>query len=202
MQYLKLAVGLPLYVLAFTLRLVLIPAGWAGVGFSLAGAGLRRSPRMWHWCRPANKTLPSVAYDVQWWWYLFPILLGLVTIYSYGRWHELISIGLIFCCIGCSIGLAGKERWVEYWWYAIRNPLEGLDSMLEQPSLERQPNPDRVVRSGADKSHSRWTQDGVFWEYWYLRRLSDDRFFEFRIGWKYVDGNEDFVPTLQFGPKR
>jgi hypothetical protein len=100
----------------------------------------------------------------------------------------------------------GTSRWRKYVWMAWRNPLEGLDSTLKQPVPEKHPNPDYLVRSLKGKSASRFMKHGIFWEYWYLRRSivlrGAQRYFEFRIGWKFVDGNKDFVPTLQFGLKK
>lgn len=101
---------------------------------------------------------------------------------------------------------ARESRWKSYVEMAWRNPTTGLDDLFDQPMLEVRPNPDQVVRSGADVSDSRFMQSDYFWEYWYLRAIKNGpfrgRFFEFRIGWKFVDGNEDFTPTIQFGPKK
>ena len=94
-----------------------------------------------------------------------------------------------------------KNRWTKYVWMAWRNPLEGLDGTLVQPIPEFTPNPDMMVRTSVQRSDHRWMAHRIFWEYWYLRRMGK-KFFEFRVGWKFVDGNEDFVPTFQLGPKR
>jgi hypothetical protein len=103
-----------------------------------------------------------------------------------------------------------KSRWTKYVWMAWRNPVEGLDGTLTQPIPEKHPNPDYLVRgywsNGAkivQQSASRWMEHGIFWEYWYLRRISIGKYqwFEFRVGWKFVDGNDDFVPTFQLGPR-
>lgn len=99
-----------------------------------------------------------------------------------------------------------QSKWEKYVWFAWRNPLEGLDPLLKQPIPEYRPNPDELVRGRVGEkrtSASRFMQSGIFWEYWYLRAISIGkyRWFEFRIGWKFVDGNEDFIPTCQFGPR-
>ena len=91
--------------------------------------------------------------------------------------------------------------WKKYVWMAWRNPVEGLDSLLTQPIPEVMPNPDVIVRLGTSSSASRWMTSGIFWEYWYLAAVGE-RYFEFRIGWKFVDGNYDFVPTIQLGIKK
>jgi hypothetical protein len=98
------------------------------------------------------------------------------------------------------------STWKKWVWNAIRNPLEGLDHIFEQPIVEEHPNPDGLVRNGTQKSAHRLMVYKLFWEYWYLNRIMSGpfrgRYFEFRIGWKFVDGNEDFVPTFQMGPKK
>lgn len=89
------------------------------------------------------------------------------------------------------------STWKKIWWWAVRNPTTGLTSLLKQPIPEVQPNPDRTVRGNTGgQSDYRWMQSGIFWEFWYLRRVGD-KYFEFRIGWKFVDGNEEFFPTIQ-----
>ena len=93
------------------------------------------------------------------------------------------------------------SRWKKYVWWAWRNPTPGLKGKFKQPIPEVHPNPDKTVRSGQKRSDSRWLQSGIYWEYWYLRKAGS-KFFEFRIGWKFVDGNDEFFPTLQIGPKR
>jgi len=95
-----------------------------------------------------------------------------------------------------------KNRWTKYVWMAWRNPLEGLDSTLKQPIPEKMPNPDETVRMLKKPADSRFMEHGIFWEYWYLRALKSGKYFEFRVGWKFVDGNSDFVPTFQLGPKK
>ena len=71
--------------------------------------------------------------------------------------------------------------------------------MFKQPAPETKPNPDDKVRSPHPivVSAHRYTRHGLFVEYWYLRRVGE-KFFEFRIGWKFVDGNDEFFPTFQF----
>lgn len=97
------------------------------------------------------------------------------------------------------------SRWKKYVWWAWRNPTPGWIGKWEQPILETRPNPDKIVRDDdwTGDGASRWMQSGLYWEYWYLRRINVGkyRFFEFRIGWKFVDGNDEFFPTLQFGPR-
>lgn len=95
-----------------------------------------------------------------------------------------------------------KNRWTKYVWLAWRNPVEGLDGLLTQPIPEELPNPDGIVRLTHKRSYSRWMEHGIFWEYWSLRKMSNGKYWEFRIGWKFVDGNEDFVPTFQIGPRK
>lgn len=104
------------------------------------------------------------------------------------------------------------SRWKKYVWWAWRNPTPGLRNKWQQPIPEKHPNPDFWVRphraAGNDaivvrKSASRYMEHGWFWEYWYMRRIKIGkyRFFEFRIGWKFVDGNDEFFPTFQLGPR-
>ena len=93
------------------------------------------------------------------------------------------------------------SRWKKYYWMAIRNPLEGLDRLLKQPIPEIHPNPDTLVRSHKQTKATRFMRHGIFWEYWSLSAMKNGKFWEFRIGWKFVDGNEDFVPTFQLGPR-
>jgi len=100
-----------------------------------------------------------------------------------------------------------KSRWTKYVWMAWRNPTNGMKHWWEQPIPEVQPNPDRLIRGYpgaiAEKSASRFMASDLFWEYWWMRRISwgKYRYFEFRIGWKFVDGNEEFFPTIQLGPR-
>ena len=85
----------------------------------------------------------------------------------------------------------------KWWWMAVRNPTQGLAGLIKQPIPEPRPNPDEVVRKGFAKSSSRWLRSGIFSEYWYLRKVGK-QYFEFRIGWNFVDGNDGFLPSLQF----
>ena len=98
----------------------------------------------------------------------------------------------------------GTSKWKQYTWYAWRNPTNGLKAKLRQPIPENKPNPDNIVRGPfPKKSASRFMVHGIFWEYWYLRTIDIGKykFFEFRIGWKFVDGNDEFFPTIQLGPR-
>jgi hypothetical protein len=52
------------------------------------------------------------------------------------------------------------------------------------------------------KKASRYTEEGPYVEYWSLKNLGYGRYWEFRIGWKFVDGDDTFWPTLQVGPKK
>ena len=153
----KLILGIPIWLLAFVLRLVLMFFGLFGVLFSLLGKGAYHTPWMWRWCA-------TIEYEEE----------------------------------------RSKDWTRTYKWYffAIRNPLEGMDGLIKQPVPEVRPNPDVNVRFENWPSDSRFMQHGIFWEYWYLRKLKSGKFFEFRIGWKFVDGNKDFVPTFQLGPKK
>ena len=85
------------------------------------------------------------------------------------------------------------ERYVENSW---RNPTPYLRGVFKQPVPEVKPNPDDKVRVLRAKEASRTMRHGLYWEYWYLKRR-DDEFCEFRIGWKFVDGDDTFWPTLQ-----
>ena len=89
----------------------------------------------------------------------------------------------------------GDSLFWKWWWMAIRNPTNGLAGWIKQPIKEPRPNPDTIVREGYAKSSSRWLQSGIFSEYWYLRKIGD-KYFEIRVGWKFVDGNDEFFPTL------
>jgi len=91
------------------------------------------------------------------------------------------------------------SRWRKYVWWAWRNPTRGLKGVFKQPIPEVQPNPDNLVRPSMSrhKYASRWMSHGIYWEYWYLRKLEPGKYFEFRFGWKFVDGNDEFFPTLQ-----
>ena len=97
------------------------------------------------------------------------------------------------------------SRWKRYVWWAWRNPTPGWIGLWEQPIPEVRPNPDQIVRTPSyrKESASRFMQHGLYWEYWYLRSISWGKYkwFEFRIGWKFVDGNDEFFPTIQLGPR-
>ena len=151
-------IGLPIWILAFVLRFVLMVVGVFLVPFTLLADGARNTPRLYRWLGNSANVPAS---------------------------HN-------------------KNRWTKYVWMAWRNPLEGLDGTLTQPIPEERPNPDDIVRNIAVYgllSRHRWMSHGIFWEYWYLRKVGG-RYFEFRIGWKFVDGNADFVPTFQLGLRR
>lgn len=93
-----------------------------------------------------------------------------------------------------------KEKLRDYVWRAIRNPVNNVRYLFEQPEpsiVSGVMDPDDAVRSGTVKSAARWIRSGVYSEYWYLRRKGD-KFFEFRIGWKFSDV-PGFAPTLQLG---
>lgn len=100
-----------------------------------------------------------------------------------------------------------QTRWEMYKWWAWRNPTPGWIGKWQQPIPEVMPNPDETVRNLHKKSDSRCMQHEYYWEYWYLRRIDWSirgkhyKYFEIRIGWKFVDGNKEFFPTLQFGPR-
>lgn len=97
--------------------------------------------------------------------------------------------------------------WKKYVWMAWRNPTNGLKGLIEQPVPEVVPNPDARIRNENAQTASRWMQSGIFWEYWWMKQIDwtirgkHYKFFEFRIGWKFVDGNEEFFPTVQLGPR-
>lgn len=103
-------------------------------------------------------------------------------------------------------GLNLWERYLENSW---RNPTPYLRDKFTQPIPEKKPNPDQLVRSNrpaAPKKAVRVMEHGLFIEYWSLSRIESGRwkgrYWEFRIGWKFVDAEPIFWPTLQVGPKR
>lgn len=198
----KMFYRFPIWLAAWLLRGVLIAYGLILVPFTLLGHGSERTPRLWRWFGSVE-TIPSLwnAEDVEWWMYFYIPLVIVLAGVSYNNWHPLITIYFIFASIG-SLLVIGNSRFYKFWWMAIRNPLEGLDSLLTQPVPETHPNPDRTVRVQRWKKDSRFMQHGIFWEYWSLRRMKNGKYWEFRIGWKFVDGNDDFVPTFQLGPKK
>lgn len=97
-----------------------------------------------------------------------------------------------------TLGMNPWEMYVENCW---RNPTPYLRGVFQQPSPEEKPNPDDRVRTQGLKKASRLTIDGWYIEYWSLSKWRD-RYWEFRIGWKFVDGDETFWPTLQLGPRK
>lgn len=102
-----------------------------------------------------------------------------------------------------------KGYWAKYVEMAWRNPTNGMAGWIKQPIPEKKPNPDHNVRVKGWEADSRFMRSGWFWEYWYLRDANlklpkwlggrHYKWFEFRIGWKYVDGNDEFFPTFQLG---
>ena len=98
---------------------------------------------------------------------------------------------------------AQESLWKSYVEMAWRNPTNGMSGWFSQPVVEDRPNPDQMVREAGFRHDSRWMSHGVYWEYWYLRKIDIGKYgwFEFRIGWKFVDGNDEFFPTIQFGPR-
>lgn len=96
--------------------------------------------------------------------------------------------------------------WKKYVWMAWRNPTNGLKGMFTQPVPEVHPNPDHKIRNGYLRA-SRTMESGPYWEYWWMRTIdwkirdTHYKYFEFRIGWKFVDGNNEFFPTIQLGPR-
>ena len=93
--------------------------------------------------------------------------------------------------------------WKKYVWMAWRNPTNGLKGKFKQPVPEKHPNPDYIIRHRPVRSTSRTMVSGPYWEYWYMRKINWGKYqwFEFRIGWKFVDGNDEFFPTFQLGPR-
>lgn len=107
-----------------------------------------------------------------------------------------------------------RDRLEDYIWRAIRNPVNNLRYYFEEPEpdyvaaesnssyargalLQPSFNPDWVVRQTADSWAWRFVRSGLFSEFWYLRYSERfDRYFEFRIGWKF-SGVPGFAPTIQ-----
>jgi hypothetical protein len=93
-----------------------------------------------------------------------------------------------------------------YWENSIRNPTPYLRGVFKQPIPEVKPNPDALVRApnGMKAEATRTMVSGPYIEYWKLSRRDASVFYqehpywEFRIGWKFVDGEETFYPTFQF----
>jgi hypothetical protein len=95
-------------------------------------------------------------------------------------------------------GLNLWERYVENSW---RNPTPYLRGVFKQPIKEVKPNPDDIVRGTEAKKAVRRMKSGPYIEYWSLSEYKD-KYWEFRIGWKFVDGDNTFWPTLQAGPRK
>jgi hypothetical protein len=96
----------------------------------------------------------------------------------------------------------GMNLLERYWENSWRNPTPYLRSVFRQPEPEVKPNPDLIVRTGIKRKASRLMESGLYIEYWSLSAMDNGKFWEFRIGWKFVDGEDTFWPTLQLGPKR
>lgn len=96
-------------------------------------------------------------------------------------------------------GLNLWERYIENSW---RNPTPYLRNRFKQPIPEVTPNPDHIVRQTHKRKFTRTMAHGPYIEYWSLSKLNYKRYWEFRIGWKFVDGDDTFWPTLQLGPKK
>ena len=88
----------------------------------------------------------------------------------------------------------------QYWWRAIRNPVNNIRFLFEDirlGDLEEQkgvPSPDKAVRELGRDSAWRWRRYKYFSEYMYMRRTGYKKYFEFRIGWKIASP----VPGLGF----
>lgn len=196
MKYLTLLLSIP----AWLIRLVLIFIGITiAVPLSLVGDGEYRTPKMWRlWANveliPAwwqTASLPSRGW-------LIPYQ-ALVTGAAWLAYPDSPLI-FIFCffTLLASLALYNDDRFRCFWWMAIRNPTLGLAGVFRQPVPEVKPNPDNIVRDpNGPVSASRFMHHGWYAEFWYLRRIKSDEFFEFRIGWKFVDGNDEFFPTFQ-----
>jgi hypothetical protein len=102
-------------------------------------------------------------------------------------------------------GLNTWELYVENSW---RNPTPYLRGVFKQPIPEDHPNPDHKVRTDKLEYAERTMVSGPYIEYWTLEMNDDSRWFkdhpywETRIGWKFVDGDDTFWPTIQFGPRK
>ena len=200
----------PVWLAAFLARFAFMMAGAVMAPLTLLGDGQYRTQSMWRWLVGNVEDIPNSwePKNVPAWSYAYLPLMIFMVWFTYDNWHPLWTIYFVFASVGPAGCVFSKDRWAKFWWMAIRNPIEGLDSTLEQPSPERKPNPDELVRGNKSytKKATRFTDDGLFWEYWSLSRIESGpfkgRYWENRIGWKYVDGNEDFVPTIQIGPKK
>ena len=187
-----------LWIPALAIRLLLIAIGLVLVPFSLAGDGVKRTPPMWSfWADAENLARWWDADELPAWSYGYiPVVAGLAW-YSYGHWYAPVTIWLIFCFLGTAIAASSKERWIQFWWWAIRNPTKGFAEKFTQPIKEPRPNPDNLVYSGEQKSAWRFLRHGWQSEFWYLRAVGGKgKKFEFRIGWKFADGTPGFAPTI------
>ena len=129
-------------------------------------------------------------------------------------WGAVFSLRLVLIIGGCILpvhmgmntprtkGLNLGER---YWENCIRNPTPYLRGIFKQPIPEVHPNPDNLVRAnGVHWASTRIMVAGPYIEYWLLSRRDNKKhpYWETRIGWKFVDGDDTFWPTLQFGPRK
>ena len=96
-----------------------------------------------------------------------------------------------------------RPEWSEwardYWWRAIRNPVNNLRYFMDEPPIDELhgvQNCDVAVRTDGQTSAWRFVRGGKYSEFWYVKRVGDE-FFEFRIGWKF-SGVPGFGPTIQF----
>ena len=98
----------------------------------------------------------------------------------------------------------GLNLWERYWENSIRNPTPYLRGIFKQPIPEVHPNPDRLVRTEKQEYSERTMVSGPYIEYWILRMRDKGKhpYWEKRIGWKFVDGEETFWPTFQLGPRK
>lgn len=96
--------------------------------------------------------------------------------------------------------------WIrDYVWRAIRNPVNNLRYIFERFEPEDgtvgvgwgHENPDHIVRNWRRTPAWRFLRCGLFSEFWFLHySVHFDRYFEFRIGWKF-SGVPGFAPTIQ-----
>lgn len=90
------------------------------------------------------------------------------------------------------------------WENSFRNPTPYLRGLFKQPVKEVHPNPDYLVRTNGQMAADRLMVSGPYIEWWKLeqrdnsKRFKKHPYFEKRIGWKFVDGEETFYPTLQW----
>lgn len=100
----------------------------------------------------------------------------------------------------------GLNLWELYLENSWRNPTPYLRDKFKQPVSEVRPNPDELVRTGKVPKATRLMESGRFIEYWSLSKINsgpwEGRYWEFRIGWKFVDSEVTFWPTFQLGPKK